>query len=246
MKILLTNDDGYQSTGLMLLCSKLAEKGHEVVVVAPDSQRSAFSHAVNFYKNVTVTPLENYCGAVKAFTCSGSPADCVKFAEWLPEKFDLLISGPNNGENYGSAILYSGTVGAAEEGVLCGIKSIALSRLGYGGAYGSTVEYVAENVEQLAGCISMENTLLNVNVPNLPMDQIKGVKVCRQSLKQLFHDYFEPTETQNVYFVTGDRLPIDDVECDIDFAEKGYITITPVTVDSTAYQYLQQLKVLEK
>ena len=137
MKILLTNDDGYLAEGIVLLCSSLSVLGHEVYVVAPDGQRSGFSHSATIYKDIVFNKIDNYTGAKLAYSCSGSPADCVKFAESsLNIKFDLLISGPNNGENYGNAILYSGTVAAAEEGVLCGIKSIAVSRIGFGGSYG--------------------------------------------------------------------------------------------------------------
>lgn len=245
MKVLITNDDGYQSTGLMLLCKKLTEAGHEVVVVAPDSQRSAFSHAVNFFKVITVNKLEEYCGAIEAYACSGTPADCVKFGESLNHKYDVVISGPNNGENYGTAIIYSGTVAAAEEAALCGIKAIALSSSPYGGSFSSAVEYVVDNLESLVA-IDLDNALININVPDIPMAQIKGVKICKQCMCQLFHDYMEKQPGENQWMAVGDQLPIDDPGSDIDCLKKGYITITPVSLDRTDWKSMQLLKGLER
>lgn len=245
MTILITNDDGYQSTGLMLLCKKLTQAGHEVVVVAPDSQRSAFSHAVNFYKIIKVKKLEEYCGAVEAYICSGTPADCVKFGESLPYKYDVVISGPNNGENYGSAILYSGTVAAAEEAVLCGMKAIALSRAKFGGAFCSAVEYLVENLDALVQ-IPLKDSLININVPDLPLAQIKGVRVCRQSLGKLFDDYLEKQPGQDEWMAVGDQLIVDDPESDIDYLNKGYVTITPITLHRTDWDSMKLLKGLEK
>lgn len=245
MKILLTNDDGYLSEGLMLLCKKLSEK-HQVVVVAPDGQRSATSHAVNFHKQVAVKKLDEYCGATDAYICSGTPADCVKFADsMLDVEFDLLVSGPNNGDNYGCAIFYSGTVAAAEEGVLCGIKSIALSRLGFGGAFGSCVEYLAENVEKLRE-FCRADSLINVNVPDLPMSKIKGVKVCRQSDSKLFDDYFVKSDEADMWMITGDKVPVSETDSDVFYADQGYVTVTPLSVLRTDYKLLDEMKILEK
>lgn len=235
MNILLTNDDGYQSAGLILLAQSLVSAGHQVYVVAPDGQRSAFSHSVNFHKNLVVEKLNDYCGAKEAYICSGTPADCVKFAaSMLDVEFDLLISGPNNGENYGVCILYSGTVAAAEEGAICGIKSIALSRCGFGGSFAPTVEYLVNNLDKLYDCCYVGG-VINVNVPDLPLSQIKGVKVVPQSTKSLFDDYFVKKEEPNVYIITGDQLPIEDEVSDVTEIRNGYISITPLHVDRTDF-----------
>lgn len=165
MKILLTNDDGLESEGLQMLCRRLADCGHEVYVVAPDGNRSATSHCANFYKRIFIRLRRDYCGAVEAYACTGSPADCVKFAESvLKINFDLLVSGPNNGENTGNAILYSGTIGAAEEGVLCGYHSIALSRLGRDGDFAPAVNFFVRNLQALSA-VRIPDAFLNVNVP---------------------------------------------------------------------------------
>lgn len=249
MKILLTNDDGIQSAGLQLLARKLADAGHSVYVVAPDGQRSATSHCANFYKKIFVHKLDDFCGAAEAYSCTGSPADCVKFAESvLKISFDLLVSGPNNGENTGNAILYSGTIGAAEEGVLCGYKSMALSRLGRDGSYESAVGFFVENLETLVS-FSFPNTLLNINVPDLPKEKIKGVAVVRESTDKLYHDYMEKQEDEeNCWVSTGFRVELSETEkqTDVIMSEDGYVTISPLTVVRTNFAALEELKKLEK
>lgn len=246
MKILLTNDDGYQSEGLALLCQTLA-KNHEVYVVAPDGQRSAFSHGASFFKKLYAQKLENYHGATLAYAFSGSPSDCVKFAESvLALPFDLLISGPNNGENTGNAILYSGTVGAAEEGVLCGYPSIALSRLGRNGSFASTVKFLEDNLEALAQ-IRIPDTILNVNVPDLPTEQIKGVRVVKHSEEKLYQDYMEKqADEENCWISTGHRVDLTESDNDVAVSEAGYVTITPLTIVRTNFAAMEQLKKLEK
>lgn len=251
MNILLTNDDGYESGGLMLLCEKLSNMGHNVYVVAPAEQRSAFSHSVNLRHEMVIRKLESYCGAKIAYISQGSPADCVKFAvAVLGVKFDLLISGPNNGENAGNGVLYSGTVGAAEEGAICGIKSMALSRAGWfaeGGSFASAVEYLTENLEQLREVCS-DRTIVNVNVPNLPLSDIKGVKVCPLCPDCLFNDDFVKVDDEtDAWKVKGAWLGVDTAkDHDIAWISKGYVTISPITLDRTNYSVMPKLKDLVK
>ena len=247
MKILITNDDGIQSEGLQLLCRRLAEK-HEVYVVAPDGQRSATSHCASFYKKLYAKKLENFHNATLAYSFTGTPADCVKFAESvLKIPFDVLISGPNNGENTGNAILYSGTIGAAEEGVLCGYRSIALSRLGRNGPYDATVDFMVENIDELVK-YNFPNTLLNVNVPDLPKSQIKGVRVVRESIDKLYQDYMEEqTDETDCWVSTGFRVELSESEreTDVPLSEAGYVTITPLSIVRTNFDVLSKLKKLE-
>ena len=247
MKILITNDDGIQSEGLQLLTRRLAEK-HEVYVVAPEGQRSATSHCASFYKKLYAKKIENFHNAKEAYSFTGTPADCVKFAESvLKVPFDLLISGPNNGENTGNAILYSGTIGAAEEGVLCGYQSIALSRLGRDGSYDSTVDFLVKNLDELVK-YNFPNTLLNVNVPDLPASEIKGVRVARESIDKLYDDFMEKQEEEGCWISTGFRveLPDSSMDTDVVLSEAGYVTVTPLTVVRTNFDVLPKLKKLEK
>lgn len=251
MNILLTNDDGYESGGLMLLCEKLTQMGHDVYVVAPESQRSAFSHAVNLRHEMTIRKLDDYCGAKTAYISAGSPADCVKFAvSALNVKFDLLISGPNNGDNMGFGVIYSGTVAAAEEGAICGIRSIALSRMGWeadGGSFASAVEFVADNLDKLfAACA--DASVININVPKMPISQIKGVRVCPVNSERIFSDTFERVEgTCDVWKIKGAWLGVDETQYnDMTVGAQGYVVITPITLDRTDYKAMQSLKVLEQ
>ncbi len=251
MNILLTNDDGYQSSGLMLLCEKLSSKGHNVYVVAPACQRSAFSHSVNLHNEMIISKLDSYCGSKAAYISEGSPADCVKFAmSVLDVKFDLLVSGPNNGENAGNGVLYSGTVGAAEEGAIFGIKSIALSRVGWfadGGSFSTAVEYLAGNLELLHKSCA-ERSVLNINVPCLPMSEIKGVKICKLCGECLFSDKFIKVDgKENVWKIKGEWLDVDKTQDhDITWTSRGYITVTPITLDRTGYALFSNLKGLAK
>ncbi len=242
MKILLTNDDGIESEGLHLLCKGLSQN-HQVYVVAPEGQRSAMSHCANFYKKIYVKKVD-FDGATAAYACTGTPADCVKFAESVLDiPFDMLVSGPNNGENTGNAILYSGTVGAAEEGVLCGYHSFALSRLGRNGPYDATVDFFVENLDKLVS-LRYPNTLININVPDLPKDQIKGVKVVRDSVAKLYKDYMEKQEEDDCWVSTGFRIELNETEQDTDvlMSEAGYVTISPLSVVRTDFAVLEDLK----
>ncbi len=246
MNILLTNDDGYYSSGLQILCAELSRMGHDVYVVAPDGQRSGFSHAMNYNKNLTFRKLVAYCDAKEAYVCSGTPADCVRVAKLkLGVKFDLLVAGPNNGANFGRALLCSGTVGAAEEGTLCGIKSIALSRLERGGAFFSTVSYLTNNLDTLVDAIA-PNVMLNVNVPNLPAAEFKGVRVCEHSVTlPAFADSCE-TVDENTVKIVGKRNPLTAEKSDVVLACDGYVTITPLTVARTDRSQLSLLERLER
>ncbi|MCM1289978.1 MAG: 5'/3'-nucleotidase SurE [Corallococcus sp.] len=247
MKILLTNDDGIDSEGLGLLCQRLSSLNHQVYVVAPDGQRSATAHGACFFKRLYVKRMENYFNATEAYAFSGTPSDCVKFAESvLKIPFDLLVSGPNNGENSGNAILYSGTVGAAEEGVLCGYKSIALSRLGRGGSFVTAVDFLVRNLDELCK-ISIKDTLLNINVPDLPAEQIRGVRVVKHSEAKLYNDYMEPqTDEPDCFVSTGFRCDLQEKDTDVALSEAGYITVTPLSIVRTNFDAIYALKHLEK
>lgn len=247
MKILLTNDDGIDSEGLQLLTERLAALNHQVYVVAPSGQRSASSHGACFFKRLYAEKIENYHNATQAYAFTGTPSDCVKFGESvLKVPFDLLISGPNNGENSGNAILYSGTVGAAEEGVLCGYKSIALSRLGRGGSFAPTVDFLVRNLDELCK-IGFKDTFLNINVPDLPVEQIRGVRVVRQSEAKLYNDYMdEQTDEPNCWVSTGFRVDLNETDTDVVVSEAGFVTITPLTIVRTDFDALTKLSYLEK
>lgn len=247
MNILLTNDDGYLATGFLLLCQKLSLK-HNVYVVAPDSQRSATSHASLFYKDIRFVELDAFCGAKRAFISSGGPSNCVKYGlTMLGETMDLVISGPNDGDNYAINVLYSGTIGGAEEAVVNSVRAIALSRLGYGIPFASCVEYLCNNLDELCTLPIGENTFININVPCLPLSEMKGVKVAKLG-GRLYDDHYVTGNREGCYQLVGDQLPIEHmfVGSDVYFATKGYVTLTPITIDQTDYEKMSLLEKFEK
>jgi len=240
LKILLTNDDGYTSVGLIKLTERLA-KDHDVYVVAPDSQRSAFSHAIVFHNKITFTRLDEYHGAKLAYISSGTPANCAKFALTnLGVQFDLLIAGPNNGENIAFDIPYSGTVGAAEEGAMLNVPSVALSRIHRGDNFENCIDFAVKNIDRFLQ-FKKNGVLLNVNVPEDDVE-IKGVIVTHQG-GALFADYYVKTEDGD-YYLDGDLVDFDALPpCDAYYVEKGYVTLTPLKVDQTDYD---SMKLVEK
>jgi len=167
MNILLTNDDGINSDGILKLAEALRSKGkHKVSVVAPDVNRSGVSHALSIFNNA----VKLTCLGKDTWSCTGYPADCIiaGINGMLSERPDLILSGINNGENLGTDIIYSGTAAAARQGGLVGIPSIALSLAGNGPYYWDmAVSWIAGHLEELLS-YWRENTYVNVNIPNCP------------------------------------------------------------------------------
>ena len=174
------------------------------------------------------------------------PADCARIGiRHLGVQMDLVVAGPNNGANYGRALLCSGTVGAAEEATLCGVKSIALSRLERGGGFYSAVNYLTDNLDELCEAIT-EGVFLNINVPDLPQSQIKGVRTCPHSVVlPSFADSCVMTGEDTLRIV-GTRNPATDEYTDVVLANQGYITITPLSVSRTDSRRLFNLRRLER
>lgn len=167
MNILLTNDDGIECEGLLLLASALRKKsGYNVWIIAPDSNRSGVSHSISF----STPPLKLTDRGGHNWSCSGTPADCVMMAVlgFLPVKFDLIVSGINVGANMGTDIIYSGTAAAARQAALHGYAAVALSLEGKPPFYWEeTAAFAAENIEQFAA-LWKPDTFINVNFPNIP------------------------------------------------------------------------------
>jgi 5'-nucleotidase len=181
LRILVSNDDGIQAPGLHALVRALRGWG-EVWVVAPDREQSAVGHAITLSEPIRLFPWEVE-GADHTFAISGTPADCVKLAitELMPQLPDLVLSGVNRGENTGINVIYSGTVSAATEGTINGISSLAIS---LGSFTSDRYDQAAKIARHLAEIVVErglpQNTLLNVNVPDLPRDAIRGIRITRQ------------------------------------------------------------------
>ena len=245
MKVLLTNDDGIQASGLNVLRRALLEvPGVDLAVIAPNSNRSATARSITTRQPLWVEEIEFEDGST-GFATDGTPVDCVRFAVLglVESPPDLIVSGINHGTNLGDDITYSGTVAAAFEGVVLGIPAIAVSQQSSGGEmdfraglefdFGEGAAFVARLVEEIERVPVPRGTLLNVNVP---AGDARGARVCRLG-KRIYRDKLELTEEQDGrrrYRIYGER-PGHHEEDGTDFAalRDGCIAVTPVHFDLT-------------
>lgn len=245
MKILLVNDDGIHAPGILALVKQFAEK-HEVYVCAPSSQRSGYSHGVTYFHGATHVQPVSIAGAVKAWAVDGTPADCsyLGIYELMDEKPDLLISGINQGQNMSADIVYSGTIGAACEGLIAHIPSIAMSWCSFTDTDFSTAARVAEKAVTFFMKQSVHDYVLSVNVPALSYDQIKGVKwawpqPCRDFERPLERNY---REDGSFDIVTTEPLSADPIlkleGTDLYEVSCGFVTLTPIGLDPTKHSDL--------
>jgi 5'-nucleotidase len=248
--ILVTNDDGVNATGLLALVKELRSLG-KVTVVAPDHNWSASGHVKTMHRPLRVkeTLLDD---GTPAFACDGAPSDCVAIAQLglLPEKVDMVVSGINPHANLGHDVTYSGTVTAAMEAAIWNKPGIAVS-LDSPENHVGTLDYstaarvgrvVAENVIRQG---MDANTLLNVNVPYLPYDQLKGFCITRQGLRIYRDELVRRLDPRGKpYYWIGGDVPTGVPEQDTDFGalKDGFVSITPLDLDLTAYQSLDKLK----
>ncbi len=247
--ILVTNDDGITAPGLRALVGFMKEIG-EVVVVAPDSPQSGMGHAITldstlYSKKVTID-LEN--GADEEYSCSGTPADCVKLAlqELLVRKPDICVSGINHGSNSSINVIYSGTMSAAIEAGIEGIPAIGFSLCDYSwkADFKSSGEAVKKIVLEALENGIPEGVVLNVNIPKLNREQIKGIKICRQARanwKEKFDKRTNPMG-RDYYWLTGEFELLDKGEDTDEWAlSHGYISIVPTQFDLTAHHAIQHI-----
>ena len=190
MKILLCNDDGIFSEGLKTLAN-LLKKQHNVTVYAPSGNRSGFSRSVSFHKDINVVPTSLIEG-MEAYTVSGTPADCVKFAlTTQKDKFDLVVAGINNGPNLGSDVFYSGTVNACFEANVENVPAIAFSNVAFKDyLFNDNVEIIDKIFNRLID-YTMPTHTLNVNLPNVKASEIKGVKFCKTGVCKYSDGYIK-------------------------------------------------------
>jgi len=246
MKILLTNDDGVYAPGLAALHAALSG-AHELRVVAPETEQSAVGHAITLADPIRVRRLGSRTG-FNGWAVNGTPADCVKLAvnQLLPERPDLVVSGINRGANVGVNLLYSGTVSAATEASILGLKAIAVSLNSHAAAdYGFAARFVAHLVRRLPQLPASPLTPLNVNVPDLPADQIKGVLFTRQSQARLVENFIEREDPrgQTYYWQAGETMGQDiGLETDFSALRAGYVAITPIRHDMTHDPALAELR----
>ena len=244
--ILVTNDDGITAPGLRSLIHIMNEIG-DVVVVAPDSPQSGMGHAITISDTLYCKKEKIDDGPQKEYSISGTPADCVKFAvkEILQKKPDLCVSGINHGANSSINVIYSGTMSAAVEAGLEGIKSIGFSLLDYSwdADFTACKDYILKISLNLLK-EKKENLILNVNFPS-NTNKFKGIKVCRQA-KGYWEDTYDKRTSplgKEYYWLTGNFVTLEDnKETDEWALSQGYVSVVPISYDMTSHEDIDKLK----
>ncbi len=238
MNILITNDDGINSQGLIKLVTKLSVCNN-VLVIAPDGNRSACSHSLSVGKDLTLNKVDIIKG-VNAYATSGTPVDCVKMSKLLFNDFkpEIVVAGINKGHNLGSDILYSGTLSAACEGAFFNYVSFAFSAFELGESDFEGLAEYAEMIIYKLYSLSKGGDVWNINFPPCVPKNIKGVKITKFG-KQLYTDRYVKI-AENTYRLVGELIDHNenDDDCDVEWVKKGYIAITPVLYDKTDNQRL--------
>lgn len=240
MRILLTNDDGIGADGIQALWHELS-KIAEIIVVAPDVERSATSQAITVHSPIRVDSYLFNNPRVSGWRIGGTPADCVKIAlgTLMTEPPDILVSGINHGPNLGTDVLYSGTVSAAIEGALHGIPAVAVS-LDAGANYdfGPAAEFMSTLVQKMTTRTLAANTLLNVNIPAVPTAQMNGVAITKLGVRQ-YDNIFEGRKDPRgrMYYWLGGNVIDNENDADSDIAaiKMSKISVTPIHFDLTNY-----------
>ncbi|SDT84399.1 5'/3'-nucleotidase SurE [Desulfobacula phenolica] len=245
MKILLTNDDGYAAPGIQVLYESLRPY-HKVVLIAPDREKSAVSHGITLNDPIRMSPVRLNDGD-DGYAVTGTPADCVKLGlfDLFTTPPDLIISGINPGCNTGVDINYSGTVSAAREGALNGILSIAVSiKTGKTPDFQGMSRFIANIVDKVYDNGLPSGTFLNINAPDIPLDEVKGVKITRQASNNLSKQFDKRVDPKNRSYYWYGRIDqvADEPDSDITAVLQGYISITPVQCDITNYSVLAELE----
>jgi 5'-nucleotidase len=249
MHILVTNDDGIQAPGLLALAGSMKALG-EVTVLAPDRNWSAAGHVKTLERPLRVHTTRLADGT-PAYTSDGAPSDCVALAllGYLDKKIDLVVSGVNTNANLGDDVTYSGTVTAAMEAAIGGVPGIAVSLdppLNFQGErdFRAAAAYAEKIARQVIAKGLPRNTLLNVNVPYLPLEQIKGIRVTRLGLRVYRDELVRRDDPHGrPYYWIGGEAPtgVPEEGTDVGALHDGYVSITPIHMDMTAYRFMTDL-----
>jgi 5'-nucleotidase len=246
LKILVCNDDGIDAPGIHVLANSLKEIG-EVTVVAPLKEQSAVGHGITMQIPLRVMKY-NKNGEFFGYAVNGTPADCVKIGikNIMKEKPDLVVSGINHGSNTAINIIYSGTVSAAREAAIMDVPSIAISQTNHLAVDFTYSGKIAKLIaSKLIGKDLPVGTLLNVNVPDVPEEQIKGILLTRQG-KSKWDDVYEERKDpygKEYYWLTGNLLEVDtEIETDQAAIKNNYVSVTPIHFDLTDYETYERMK----
>ena len=248
MRILVCNDDGYLFPGIRALAKAFTAMG-EVYIVAPESERSAASNAITLNNILRVKEVDMGIPGVKGFATSGTPADCAKLGiqTLLPGRPDLVVSGINKGQNMCCDIMYSGTCAAGYEGAFADIlsMSVSLNNPTPDADYSIASEWAVKCARKLIEIKADPKYLYNLNVPNIPKDQIKGIKITKMGWIDYVGGFEKRIDTYGrpYYWVNGRPQVVDkDSSCDNNAVADAYVSLTPLTRDLTAYDQIGVLK----
>ncbi len=244
MRFLLTNDDGVDSPGLLALAQSISKLG-EVFVVAPEKEWSGGGHSITIHKPLRIREKESPGEGMRVWQCSGSPADCVVIGvfDLLPEPPTLVISGINLGPNLGEDLTYSGTVSAAMEAYICDLPAFSISIASF---QAPRWEVAAEVAQRLASLLTgfPNRLLLNVNVPNCPLTELRGVALTRLGRRRYRERLTKGNDPfgRPYYWIAGEPVAEENGEgSDSQALEHGFVSISPFFLDLTDYPMLAQL-----
>ncbi len=247
MRLLLTNDDGIFSEGLVILAQKLSHIA-DVTIVAPDRERSATAHAITMHKPLRVEKVIIPQCCVNAWKVNGTPSDCVKLAleALLDFKPDIVLSGINRGSNLGTDVMYSGTVSAAIEAALSGIPAIAFSVTGYENInFDIPAELAMSLYQQIYIKKFPDNSLLNINIPPQNKENLNGVYITHLGIRKYKNSFDKRIDPRGrtYYWLGGEVIEnTDDIGSDVWAINNNYISVTPIHFDLTKYDTIDYIK----
>ena len=247
MHILISNDDGFRAAGIQELAEAMLPYG-DVTIVAPDGPRSGFSGAIT-----TTQPLRlkhrHTTGSLEVYSCEGTPVDCVKLALntiFSDTRPDLVLSGINHGSNEGICVSYSGTLGAAREGCIYGIPSLAVSLddTAWHPDFTDSIDYTKKVVELMQQTKLPHQTMLSLNIPK---DKPKGLKICPMTVGRFVEEFVNSQDGRGkeIHWMTGYQIPTDEADRgDWHYLREGWATLTPLQLDTTNHSYISELRSL--
>lgn len=239
MRLLITNDDGINAPGLNILANRLMKLNHQVIIVAPEVEKSASSHSITLSNPLRIFQIDE-----SRYATTGTPADSVILALQviIKTKIDIVISGINRGPNLGEDIFYSGTVAAAIEAMHHGLPAIAVSLCSKSvNLYDTAAHYVGEMLEKGITELMTKGEILNINVPAVTLDKIKGIKATKtgkKSFKSFVSEHTDPRGNK-IYWLGGDAPDwVENEETDFYAVNNNYISVTPLAADIINYKSL--------
>jgi 5'-nucleotidase len=249
--ILITNDDGVTAPGIMNLVEAVKDLG-KIVVVAPDKPQSGMGHAITIGQPLRLHKISNIDN-IDIWSCTGTPVDCVKLAvdKVLHRKPDICLSGINHGANHSINVIYSGTMSAAVEAAIESIPSVGFSLLDYriDADFTGARKYVRIIVEKMLKSKLDKHTVLNVNIPSVAVELLKGIKICKQAYAKYEEDFIERNDPHGkmYYWLTGQFVNFDKAkDTDVWALDHNYVSVVPVQFDLTNYVLKTKLEKLWK